>query len=407
MARKVASTGSRPAASGNSLELFRSDNMLARNALSLLGAVAVTFDPSTDTLSAPDRSALAALLRTPKERLPRAYSDFKSMLSGKATDLRNSALQALSPNHNRYIVTYPVTARDGVRLWLEERGTRTPENPALFHCVLRDVTNETQNKFRQAFDHEQTETNRSPAPDAVTVSDILTALKDETFTLAYQPIVTADTRTVHHYECLLRRKTTVGDFISAADYVIAAEKLGHVHLLDKRALEIGSDTLRRNPNLHLALNVSAGTVESELAAESYLSALKALGSDARRVTLELTETLALQDDNNAATFSQKVRALGCQFAIDDFGTGHTTFKNLMTVKPDMIKIDGSMVKNLSETPCKQAFIRLMVDMAETFDVETVAEMVTDHADAEMLQNMGVTYFQSYIFGKPDTKAPVA
>lgn len=394
-------------ASSASQKLSRTTDLLDRNALSLLGAVAVKIDKSADAVSAPDNAAFAALLRTPKDRLPKTYSDFTSMLPSKAVDLRNSALQTLTRNHPEYSVTFPFTARDGSRLWFEERGIRNRENPALLHSVLRDVTEETQNKFRSVFEADQKAAQHGQTPTAITVNDILAALKDDTLTLAYQPIVRAGTGATHHYECLLRRQKISGDIVSAADYIIAAEKLGQVHLLDKRALDLGSETLRRHPNLHLALNVSAGTVESEFAAEDYIAGLTALGDNARRLTLELTETLALQNDETAAIFSRKARALGCHFAIDDFGTGHTTFKNLMTVKPDMVKIDGSMVKNLSESPCKQAFIRLIVDMADAFDIETVAEMVSNHTDAKMLQNMGVTYFQSYIFGKPNTQVPAA
>ncbi len=234
----------------------------------------------------------------------------------------------------------------------------------------------------------------------ITADDILAALQDQRFSLAYQPIIEAKTRRPHHYECLLRLSGEDGTQETAGPMIMAAETLGYIHLLDRRALNIGAEILKAQPDLHLAFNVSAGTIRNRFAAESYIAALREMGADAQRVTIELTETLALKDPDEAGKFAQKARELGCRFAIDDFGSGHTTFQNLMTIEADMIKIDGSMIKNLSDMPLKETFVRIMVDFANTFGVEIVAEMINSEADADRLQTLGVDYFQGYMFGKP-------
>lgn len=234
----------------------------------------------------------------------------------------------------------------------------------------------------------------------LTRDDIIAALNDRRIKLAYQPIVYADTRKTHHYECLLRLRRDDGEMVSAAEFIMAAERLGSVHLLDRRALEIASKTLLTHPNIHIALNVSAATVKSNETANAYLTALKALGSATERVTIELTETVALEDPAMASRFSVEARALGCKFAIDDFGAGYTTFKNLMAIEADEIKIDGSFIRDLSLTPHKQVFVRMMVDLAQTFSVKTVAEMVGSREDADLLTRLGVDYLQGYMFGLP-------
>ena len=230
--------------------------------------------------------------------------------------------------------------------------------------------------------------------------DIVDALNDRRVSLAFQPIINAKTRETHHYECLLRLKRDDGEIVSAANFIMAAEKLGCVHLLDRRALEIAAQTLKDNAEIKLALNVSAATVKSKQSASAYLTALKALGADTARVTIELTETVALEDPAMANWFSQEARYLGCKFAIDDFGAGHTTFSNLMAIEADEIKIDGSFIRDLSLTPHKQVFVRMMVDLAQTFSVKTVAEMVGSRDDAELLTRMGVDYLQGFMFGVP-------
>jgi EAL domain-containing protein (putative c-di-GMP-specific phosphodiesterase class I) len=114
----------------------------------------------------------------------------------------------------------------------------------------------------------------------------------------------------------------------------------------------------------------------------------------------MTETLAVDDPAQASRFSAAVRALGCRFAVDDFGSGYTTFRNLMAIEADMIKIDGTLIEGIASDQNKQTFIRMMVDLAQTFGVKTVAEMVDDRADAEILRRLGVDYLQGFMFGVP-------
>ena len=234
----------------------------------------------------------------------------------------------------------------------------------------------------------------------LTRDDIIKALNDRRITLAYQPIVHAESRDTHHYECLLRLRRDDGEMVSAADFIMAAERLECVHLLDRRALEIASRTLQDHTKIKLALNVSAATVKNKETADAYLAAVKALGPATERVSIELTETVALEDPAMASRFSVEARNLGCKFSIDDFGAGYTTFRNLMAIEADEIKIDGSFITDLSLTPHKQVFVRMMVDLAQTFSVKTVAEMVGSREDADLLTRLGVDYLQGYMFGVP-------
>lgn len=234
----------------------------------------------------------------------------------------------------------------------------------------------------------------------ITEDDIHAALNQDRISLAYQPIVDASSHTIHHYESLLRLKRETGEIVSAWKFIVAAEELGLVHLLDQRALELARETLLSYPEISLALNVSAATVKDDAHATDYLEALTALGAMCERVTIELTETVALEDPSKAASFAARVRGLGCEFSIDDFGSGYTSFRNLMAIEADSIKIDGSFIQDLSVTPYKQTFIRMMVDLAQTFGVSTVAEMVTAKEDAALLKRLGIDYLQGYMFGVP-------
>ncbi len=251
-----------------------------------------------------------------------------------------------------------------------------------------------------AFTSDMAIVHRPLRRDNTTADDILMALNDRRISLAFQPIVDAKTRDLHHYECLLRLRSDEGEVVSAGNFIMAAERLGLVHMLDRRALELAGEALRQYPDIRVALNVSAGTVKDLATADSYIAALKALGPAAKRVTLELTETVALEDPAMASRFSVETRTLGCEFAIDDFGSGYTTFRNLMAIEADTIKIDGAFIEGIAFTPHKETFVRMMVDLAQTFSVKTVAEMVDSRADANLLKRLGVDYLQGYMFGIP-------
>jgi len=240
----------------------------------------------------------------------------------------------------------------------------------------------------------------SGAMQVVSETDILAALNSRCLSLAYQPIIRAADLSLYHYECLLRLEDDEGLIKPAGDFIMTAERLGLVHLLDRRALEIASDTLRRHPDINLALNVSAQTVMNTDTAQEYLEALRALGLASKRVTLELTETAALEDPAKAGQFAAIARSLGCKFAIDDFGAGHTSFQNLLAIEADSVKIDGSFIDDILLSDHKQTFIRMMVDLAQTFGVKTVAERVETQGQANLLKRLGVDYLQGYYFGMP-------
>ena len=238
------------------------------------------------------------------------------------------------------------------------------------------------------------------APDAFSPDDIASILCNDRISLAYQPIVDAVTGEAVHYECLMRLINDDGDQASAWKLILDAERHGLVHRLDFRAMDIAKTAMDQNPRARLALNISAGTVEHKEARETYLSRLRGLGVKARHLTLELTETLALGDSQIVSEFASQARVLGCRFAIDDFGAGHTSFANLMSIEADIIKIDGTFVRDIARHKHKQTFVRLIVDLARTLGVKTVAEMVDNAADAKLLRHLDVDYLQGYYFGYP-------
>jgi len=229
---------------------------------------------------------------------------------------------------------------------------------------------------------------------------VVLALKENRLKLAYQPIVAARSRQVSHYECLLRMIKPDGSILTAGHFVPAAEQMGIVHLVDRFALEATVAQLRAHKNLTLAVNVS-GTAASDPAwLQDFVAYVRSEKSVAPRLIVELTETAALHHFEENAQFVSQLRELGVRVAIDDFGAGYTSFRNLQMLHVDTVKIDGSYVKDLGQSPENQVFVRTLVGLARNFDIKTVAEWVSSDDDAALLQSFGVDYFQGFHFGEP-------
>ncbi|WP_051882093.1 GGDEF domain-containing phosphodiesterase [Parvularcula oceani] len=229
---------------------------------------------------------------------------------------------------------------------------------------------------------------------------ILTALNERRVYLAFQPIV-PDLHDPHtKYECLIRMAGEGGKEVPAPAFIPAAERLGLVHLLDRRVLELATQTLMRVPDICLNVNLSWETVKDPLWAEGYIAHLRAHRHLADRITVELTETQVVDTIESSIEFVSEIKAIGANFAIDDFGAGYTSFRNLKALDIDVLKIDGSFVSGVSSSRENQLFVRTLLDLARNFGMKTVAEWVDNEADAMLLKGLGVDYLQGFHIGKP-------
>lgn len=249
--------------------------------------------------------------------------------------------------------------------------------------------------------YEQCEQRENQRKDNVKMADrIIRALNERRMILALQPIVRAGDRRPAFYEALLRMRETDGTIVPAGAFIPVAEQLGLVRLIDQRMLELAIKVLRASPNLNISLNVSGETASDP----AWLNSLRGLtnGENAimRRMMVEITETTAITDIEESVMFVKSLRELGCRVAIDDFGAGYSSFHNLRRLDFDIVKIDGAFVKDLPNSPEDQILVRALVDLAQNFAMETVAEWVTDEATAKIVEAAGISYMQGFHFGQP-------
>jgi diguanylate cyclase (GGDEF)-like protein len=232
------------------------------------------------------------------------------------------------------------------------------------------------------------------------VDQLVSALEQDRMTLALQPIVSTASREVAFYEALLRMQMPDERIVSAGQFIEVAEQLGYARMIDRRALELAADVLKRYPGITLSLNVSSQTSSDH----EWLLALHRLSGGRRemlgRLIVEITETAAIHDIDQLVTFVDALKELGCRVAIDDFGAGYTSFKNLKMLAVDMVKIDGTFVKDLAKSPSDHMFVRTFTELAANLGLETVAEWVGNEESARLLADLGITYMQGNFIGLP-------
>ncbi|RJF89167.1 bifunctional diguanylate cyclase/phosphodiesterase [Oleomonas cavernae] len=243
---------------------------------------------------------------------------------------------------------------------------------------------------------------RRQAQTAVTVME---ALRDDRIELAFQPIVRVADRSVAFYEALVRLRQRDGAVIPAGDFVPFAERSGLVHMIDRRTLELAAETLKARHDVELSINVSARSLEDE----GWSTILERFGREAPkavvRLAIELTESAAIEEMEEASRILGIARALGCRILLDDFGGGYLTPRHLRQLSVDLVKIDGSYIRNLASDPSNSLSVASMVALAAAYDIPTVAEQVETAADAETCRGLGVKYLQGYLFGRPGPLPP--
>jgi len=237
--------------------------------------------------------------------------------------------------------------------------------------------------------------------------EIVKALNQRRIFLVYEPVVQIDTRDPAFYECLMRVRRDDGSLLAVSEAVPLAERLGLVRLLDHRVLELVLAELVAAPALKASLNISAAsTVDPDWWA-SLGAALRAHPGVGERLTVEITETTAIQDLDDTRGFVARVKDLGCRIAIDDFGAGYTSFRNLRRLGVDLVKIDGSFVQNLRRSEDDRAFVHTLIDLARRLGLETVAEWVQDEDAAAILADWGCDYIQGALVGLATPQRPWA
>ncbi|MCU7844642.1 MAG: EAL domain-containing protein [Candidatus Thiodiazotropha sp. (ex Monitilora ramsayi)] len=237
------------------------------------------------------------------------------------------------------------------------------------------------------------------------------ALAEERFILHFQPIMHIESGEISHYEVLIRMIEKDGSLIMPGEFISVAERTGLIHPINRYVLRASIEKLSTMQSLakpiNLSINLSGRVIDDPQLLQQLTQMLNDSQVDPGQLVFELTETAALADVNAAERLMTELQTLGCRFALDDFGVGFSSFYYLRELPLDIVKIDGSFIKQLPTNTKDQVFVKALTDMATALGKETIAEFVEDEPTLRLLSDMGVIYAQGYHIGRPSPEIPVA
>jgi EAL domain-containing protein (putative c-di-GMP-specific phosphodiesterase class I) len=234
-------------------------------------------------------------------------------------------------------------------------------------------------------------------------SRIKNAMRDGTLGIYFQPVVAIAGRSILCHEVLLRLSDRPESApVHPAAFMSAVQRSGQTAKLDRFVIARAVESLVGRPDAHLSINISGSSFADANFADYVEATLVAHSVGPERIIFELTENEVIANLVQAQSVMTALRKRGFRFALDDFGTGTSSMNYLKSLPIDMIKVEGSFVRNLDADPFNQAVVQAVQALAAALKIPLVAEYVESRLVFDLLAKMGVEYIQGYLAGEPRT-----
>ncbi len=238
--------------------------------------------------------------------------------------------------------------------------------------------------------------------------DMRQALARREFQLHYQPQMQLESDRITGCEALIRWRHPERGMISPLDFIPLAEEIGLIVPIGEWVIrQACRDAMTWPAHMSVAVNVSPAQFKSDRLVEMIISALATSGLPARRLEVEITEGVLLQQNEKTLQTLHRLRELGVRVSMDDFGTGYSSLSYLQSFPFDKIKIDRSFVKDLATKPDGEAIIRAVAGLGKSLGMTTVAEGVETPEQLQRIRLEGCTDVQGYLISKPVTADDLA
>lgn len=243
-------------------------------------------------------------------------------------------------------------------------------------------------------------------------AELRTSLQASAFMLHYQPQVDGSGRIVGA-EALLRWTSPSRGPVGPAEFIPVAEGAGLTGRLGRWALREACTQLGQwshmphTARLTVAVNVSVHQLREPGFVSDVLQVLGECGVNLARLKLELTESVLIEDVDETIDKMLALKHAGISFALDDFGTGYSSLSYLKRLPLDQLKIDRAFVRDILTNPNDAAIARSIVALSKSLGLGTIAEGVETVEQQRFLAEIGCTFCQGYLFGKPVEAAEFA
>jgi EAL domain-containing protein (putative c-di-GMP-specific phosphodiesterase class I) len=237
-------------------------------------------------------------------------------------------------------------------------------------------------------------------------NDLRRALREHELFVVYQPVLDLATRTMSGVEALVRWRHPQRGLVPPGDFIGVAEESGLIDELGAQVLEMAcrqfmawKDSLGEHAPRQLAVNLSRAQLKRAGLVDDVRAVLQAHGMPAQALQLEVTESLAAQDERVQATL-RELKNLGVRLALDDFGTGYSSLACLHQMPVDTVKVDRSFVMHAESIEYHSVLIEATIRVARTLGMTTVAEGIETEGQAELMLALECDRGQGFLFSRP-------
>jgi len=230
------------------------------------------------------------------------------------------------------------------------------------------------------------------------VTKLIKALQEDRIRPYYQAIVDSKTKQIQKYECLVRMIDEEGQAISPFEFLDIAKKARLYPQITRAVVNHAFHTFASESH-EFSINLSSEDITNPSFIHFFLDKLHN-SSLSNRLIIEILETEGFEQYEQVAEFIQKVKIYGVKIAIDDFGTGHSNYERLMKLDVDYLKIDGSIIRQITTNDLAATIAETITTVASKIGIETVAEFVFDEATADKATLLGCDHLQGYYFAEP-------
>lgn len=243
-------------------------------------------------------------------------------------------------------------------------------------------------------------TRSKVAKNLVVLADMRRALELDQVLAYYMPIQNLRTNRIEKYECLIRLPAADGRIMSPFEFLDVAKESRLYGQLTLRMIRNAFATFRNN-DLEFSINLSIEDILDPKVTGFLFDAVSNEPSIGKRMTIEILESEEISDYDNVRDFVGRAKALGCMIAIDDFGAGYSSLNQLLQLEIDSLKIDASLIKNITADPHSRAVVRAIIQLAGEMQIPSItAEFVHDEATRLAVRDMGIDFAQGYHIGEP-------
>ncbi|MDJ0598700.1 MAG: EAL domain-containing protein [Crocosphaera sp.] len=240
-------------------------------------------------------------------------------------------------------------------------------------------------------------------------NDLRRAIDRKEFELRYQPIVELNTKKITGFEALVRWRHPEKGLISPGKFIPMAEETGLIIPLSNWILNQGCQQMyewqklsENSQGLIISINLSAKEFSQKNLVEKIINTVQRLGINNHCLKLEITESCIINNTEEVRSILTELKALGIKLSMDDFGTGYSSLSYLHRFPFDTLKIDRSFIKDMSQSTDKLRLTQTIINLANDFGMEVIAEGIETREQFEQLQQLGCSYGQGYYFAQPLT-----